>query len=125
MPQLWLENDYNCRFHFVLLDCFAYHFLLIFIYICDKIEIFFNELITYKNMSNNLQQIITEMQILIGSKTRFIAVDISKYLDEEYLKKILKSMKFSENDTIYEMYPQIVQISNSIISYIYSNNLQK
>lgn len=76
-------------------------------------------------MSNNLQQIITEMQILIGSKTRFIAVDISKYLDEEYLKKILKSMKFSENDTIYEMYPQIVQISNSIISYIYSNNLQK
>ena len=38
-------------------------------------------------MSNNLQQIITEMQILIGSKTRFIAVDISKYLDEEYLKK--------------------------------------
>jgi len=76
-------------------------------------------------MSNNLQQIITEMQILIGSKTRFIAVDISKYLDEEYLKKILKSMKFSENDTIYEMYPQIVQVSNSIISYIYSNNLQK
>lgn len=78
-------------------------------------------------MSNNLQQIITEMQILIGSKTRFIAekVDISKYLDEEYLKKILKSMKFNENDTIYEMYPRIVQICNSIISYIYSNNLQK
>lgn len=77
-------------------------------------------------MSNNLQQIITEMQILIGSKTRFIAVDISKYLDEEYLKKkILNSMKFSENDTIYETYPQIVQICNSIISYIHSNNLQK
>ena len=39
-------------------------------------------------MSNNLQQIITEMQILIGSKTRFIAVDISKYLDEDYTKRI-------------------------------------
>ena len=34
-------------------------------------------------------------------------------------------MKFSENDTIYETYPQIVQICNSIISYIHSNNLQK
>jgi len=78
-------------------------------------------------MSNNLQQIITEMQILIGSKTRFIAeeVDISKYLDEEYLKKTLKSMKFNETNTIYEVYPQIVQISDSIISNIYSNNIHK
>ena len=74
-------------------------------------------------MSNNLQQIIIEMQILIGSKTRLIAeqVDTSKYLDEEYLKEILKLMKFNETSTIYEVYPQIVQISDTIISNIYSN----
>ena len=76
-------------------------------------------------MSNNLQQIITEMQILIGSKTRFIAVDTSKYLDEEYLKQILKLMKFNETDTIYEVYPQIVQISDTIISNIYIVIYQK
>lgn len=80
-------------------------------------------------MSNNLEQVITEMQILIGYKTRFIAeeVDTSKYLDEEYLKQILKSMKFNETNTIYEVYPQIVQISNTIISNIYNiyNNIHK
>ena len=82
-----------------------------------------------QNMSNNLQQIITEMQILIGTKTRFIAqeVDTSKYLDEEYLKQILKLMKFNETNTIYEVYPQIVQISDTIISNIYNiyNNIHK
>lgn len=74
-------------------------------------------------MSNNLQQIITEMQILIGSKTKFLnEIDTTKYLDDEYLKEVLKSNEFNENSEIYEIYPQIITVTNSIIENMVSKS---